>query len=144
MSDASDFVGTWSLESFRATGPDGRVVHPMGENPVGRITYHDDGRMSVQVMSAGREPLSTEAWRMAPPEEVVDAFGTFIAYFGTYSIDEEAGEVTHHLEAASIPNWVGTDQVRRYEFWNGTLTLSTPPMMMDGVAVESTLVWRRD
>ncbi len=63
---------------------------------------------------------------------------------GTFSVDAEAGDVTHHLEVASIPNWVGTDHLRMFEFGDGTLRLSTPPIMIDGVAAVSVLLWRRD
>ncbi len=52
--------------------------------------------------------------------------------------------MTHHLEVASIPNWVGTDHLRMFEFGDGTLRLSTPPIMIDGVAAVSVLLWRRD
>ncbi len=144
MNSPSDFVGTWSLESFHATVPNGEAVHPLGESVVGRITYHADGRMSVQIMSRGRAPFSTEDPMRAPIEEIAQAFATYIGYYGTFTVDWEAGEVTHHLEAASIPNWVGTDQIRKFEFGEGSLRLSTPPILMDGVAAESVLLWRRD
>lgn len=144
MSRPSDFVGTWSLESFHAKAPNGEMVHPFGESVVGRITYSEDGRMSVQVMSEDRARLSTDDFTRAPAAEITQAFTTYVGYCGTYSIDSEAGEVTHHLEVASIPNWVGTDQLRIFEFGEDTLRLSTPPILIDGIAVESVLLWRRD
>ncbi len=144
MSRTSDFMGTWSLESFHAKASNGEMVHPFGESVVGRITYHDNGRMSVQVMSEDRAGFSTDDFRRAPAEEIIQAFTTYLGYYGTYSIDSEAGEVTHHIEVASIPNWVGTDQLRLFEFGEDTLRLSTPPILIDGIAVESVLLWRRD
>lgn len=144
MSATSEFVGTWSLESFRATTPRGEAAYPFGEALVGRITYHADGRMSVQLASGNRAALSSEDPRVAPADEIVEAFATYLGYLGTYTVDTEAREVTHHLEIASMPNWVGTDQVRRYEFGDRTLQLSTPPLMIGGVVVTSVLVWRRD
>ena len=41
---------------------------------------------------------------------------TFFAYYGTYTVDESAGTVTHQLEGAMDPTYVGTDQVRQFEF----------------------------
>jgi Lipocalin-like domain len=143
MTRASDFAGTWRLEWFRATSPNGDTIYPYGESALGRITYDDRGHMSVQIMSRDRQPFSTDDVRGAPPEEIVQAFRTYIAYYGTYSVDLEACEVTHHLEVASVPNWVGSDQVRRFEFAEDTLQLSTPPIMIDGVAAQSVLLWRR-
>lgn len=144
MSAASNFVGTWSLESFRATTPEGATAHPLGTSVVGRITYHADGRMSVQLMSKDRPPLSSDDPRTAPADEVVEAFSTYIGYLGTYSVDADAREVTHHIAVASIPNWIGTNQVRGYEFGDRTLQLSTPLMIIGGIEVRSVLVWRRD
>lgn len=141
---SSRFVGTWSLESFHATTPTGDTVHPLGESVVGRITYHADGRMSVQVMSKERPGFSAnDPWK-APPDEITEAFRTYIGYLGTYTVDPEANEVTHELEVASIPNWIGSKQVRRYKFGDGTLRLSTPPILIDGIPIESVLLWRRD
>lgn len=144
MTSPSDFVGTWGLESFDATAPNGEALHLFGKCVVGRITYHADGRMSVQIMSKDRAPFSNEDPRRAPVEEIAHAFATYLGYYGTYTVDLDAGEVIHHIEAASIPNWVGTDQLRRFEFGEGTLRLSTPPILMDGVAAESVLLWHRD
>ena len=39
----------------------------------------------------------------------------YIAYFGTYTIDENAGTVTHHRQDSIQPGDSG-DLVRRYEF----------------------------
>lgn len=143
MTIESSFLGSWSLESFVATGPDGRLVHPFGEGALGRIQYDAEGRMAVQIMSRGRAPLSVEDPRKAPEAELAAAFGSFLSYLGTYSVLEESSEMLHHIEVASIPNWPGTTQRRRFEFDDGTLILSTPPIVLGGVPIESVLRWVR-
>jgi hypothetical protein len=45
--------------------------------------------------------------------EVRAAFDGYAAYYGSYSVDQGEGIMVNHVEAAHIPNWVGTDQVRR-------------------------------
>ena len=45
----------------------------------------------------------------APPAERAAAFGTYIAYFGAYTIDVDKRTVTHHVEGAMNPNMVGSD-----------------------------------
>ena len=52
----------------------------------------------------------------------------FLAYFGTYTVDEKAGVVVHHVEGASFPNWIGTDQRREFTLSGRRLTLRTPPL----------------
>jgi hypothetical protein len=38
----------------------------------------------------------------------------------------------HHLEVTTFPNWVGTDQRRRFEVSDTNLTLYPPSMLMQG------------
>ena len=52
-----------------------------------------------------------------PPSLALARFAaSFFAYYGTYTVDELAGTVTHHLEGAMHPTYVGTDQVRQFKF----------------------------
>jgi Lipocalin-like domain len=46
----------------------------------------------------------------------------YIAYFGSYTIDEKAGTVTHHRQASIQPGDSG-DLVRKYEFVGDRLIL---------------------
>ena len=51
--------------------------------------------------------------------------------------------MTHHIEGASHPNYVGTDQ-RRLVAWQGDrLVLSTPPGRTGGVDVTYVATWER-
>lgn len=56
--------------------------------------------------------------------------------------------MTHALEGSLFPDWVGTDQVREFEFDGADhLTLRTPPIasaVTDGKKAEHVLVWKRD
>jgi hypothetical protein len=58
-------------------------------------------------------------------------------------VDERARTVTHHVEGATFPNWIGTDQRRTYELSGDRLTLSTPPMVRGGRRSTYVLVWER-
>jgi hypothetical protein len=37
-------------------------------------------------------------------------------YFGTYTVDTTAHTVTHAVEGAWLPDWIGRRLVRRYRF----------------------------
>jgi len=78
-------------------------------NPCGIIIYDRSGHMAVQIMP-GREQIAT-----APPS-------TFICYFGTWSLDERAGTVTHHREGDLRADGE-IDAVRQYEFVGDRLIL---------------------
>jgi len=41
--------------------------------------------------------------------------------------------VIHHIEVCSYPNWIGNAQVRFAKLDGNLLTLSTKPMMFQGV-----------
>jgi len=102
--------------------------------------YDKGGRMSVHITHSDRRPFKSEDPFRASSEELKDAFDAYFGYFGTYSVDEEAGTVTHHIAGASHPNYVGTDQ-RRFFTWQGNrLVLSTPPA---GADVTFVATWER-
>jgi hypothetical protein len=79
----------------------------------------------------------------ATPQELKNAFDTQISYFGTYSLDEQAGTVTHHIESAWYPNWSGGQQLRFFELEGDRIRLSTPPFLIDGIEARVYLIWER-
>jgi hypothetical protein len=134
-------IGTWSLVSVSATSPDGTVDRaPYGPQPTGYLTYTPDGYMQVIVAFSGRPRLSSD-WRASPPEERAAAFATSLSYAGRFSVSD--GQVTHHVEASSDPNRVGTSIVRTISWRNGQLALTTPPTQVGGAAREFALIWQR-
>jgi hypothetical protein len=80
--------------------------------------------MSGQLMRPGREPRDTT--------------NGYVAYFGTFVVDESAHTVIHHVEASLTPAWVGTDLKRTYRFSGNRLTLTA----ITGSVLE--LVWERE
>jgi hypothetical protein len=122
------FLGVWRLIRCQRTYKDGRTDYPYGENPVGRITYDRAGRMSAQLMRPGRRSTLPPGVNLisgnASPEEVREAVNGFIAYFGTFDVDEAAQTVIHHVQASLVPSWVGTDLKRTYRFDANRLLLT--------------------
>jgi len=75
----------------------------------------------------------------ASQEEIREALGGFIAYFGTFDVDEAAKTVIHHVQACLVPSWVGTDLKRTYQFAGNRLTLTAR------LTTNSTvLVWEKE
>ena len=99
--------------------------------------------MAVQIMRRDRDNFSTPDPLNVSADEARAAFVGFIGYYGSFTVDSAAGTVTHTLEVASIPNWVGSEQVRFFEFDGDRLTLSTAPMVLGGVEVTNVLEWQR-
>lgn len=143
MPGAADLVGRWTLAAWTISFSDGRPdTHPYGENPVGLLIYLADGRMSVTVSRADRARLSDENPRKAPEAEKAAAFDSFFHYAGRWSL---AGEtVTHHVEVALNPNFIGSDQIRKVAYTGNSLTLSLESQSPSGATVRNALVWQRD
>ncbi|NND35016.1 MAG: lipocalin-like domain-containing protein [Saprospiraceae bacterium] len=119
------FIGSWELKEWTAELNDGSIVHPFGKDAIGRITYDGHSNMAVQIMKNNRPNFLSEDPLQGQPDEVVTAYGGFIAYCGTFEVLSDANQVVHKIAISSFPNWVGQDQFRNYEFKDDNLILST-------------------
>ena len=141
----SPLVGTWKLVSIDERDADGKPVTPLdyGPAPIGIIMYDASGHMSAQAMRRDRPRLDTEDVHRVPAEQAKQAFAGYNGYFGTYTVDERAGTVVHHVEGALTPNWVGNDQRRRFTLTGDKLVLEPPPFQAAGQQRTRKLTWQR-
>jgi len=138
LKDCAPFLGAWKLLSYELLLASGGVEKPMGDHPLGRLLYLESGQMSVHVANSGLDPLANADPRDATPEEAGRAWHNYVGYWGTFTVDAQAGEVIHAVEGAWFPNWSGQNQVRHYRFSDRALTLEA-----DGPGWHATLIWRR-
>ncbi len=135
-------VGTWKLVSASSTTTAGEPSKaPYGPSPVGFLSYTEDGRVSVLISYGGRKPLSVGGAAPALQEEQAEAFKTFLAYAGRYTVSGD--KVTHHIEISSIQNYVGKDLVRGIKFQSDQIALVTPPTPVNGKMQTVELIWQR-
>jgi Lipocalin-like domain len=134
-------VGTWRLIAASAFVRDAQDSSPLGRRPSGLLIYTREGTMAALISYGDRQPLSVADWLAAPSDEHADAFTTSIPYGGRYTL--AGGWVTHHVEVASVENWVGTDLVRAVRLERGRLTLRTPSIEAGGTQRVMELVWER-
>ena len=139
---ADDFVGVWKLVSYERRMADGALTHPMGDKPVGRLTYDAAGHMTAQLMDPDRPKFRKSLAGLGSAKEKGAAFDGYTAYYGTYSVNGKDHVVIRHVEASLYPNWVGSEQRRLYEFSGGNLILRAVNGM-GGPGTESRLVWER-
>jgi len=138
------FTGAWRLLSCETRDSSGEVQYPFGQRPGGQLLYDGAGNMSAQLGRTNRARFVARDPALGTDAEVRDAFDGYIAYFGTYSVDESVQAVTHHVVGASFPNWIGIDLVRHYAFdESGRLRLATPPIAVGGRSLEYVLLWER-
>ena len=135
-------VGTWKLVSVASTTDNGEVNEAaLGQHPSGLLTYTADGRMMAIISDGGRKPLSIPDRVAAPAEERAQAYSTFMAYAGRYTFT--CDKVVHHVEVASLQNWVSTDQTRMVTLEHDRLFVRNTPQLRDGVMVTLESVWER-
>ena len=134
-------VGTWKLLSYWNVSASGEKTAPYGEHPTGFITYTADGRMSAIISADGRKPMSITDRFTAGTEERAAAFSSFLAYAGTYTFTGD--KVVHHVQAAWLQSWVGTDVVRSVTMQGDKVILRTESRQVRGVAQVGELTWQR-
>ena len=83
------------------------------------LDYSREGNVSVHIMGAG-----------------------YFAYYGDYTVDEAASTVTHHLEMASEPSFVGASNLRHAKLDVRRLVLSGA-MTFEGKPATIEVTWAR-
>ena len=143
-------VGGWSLVSRVTTGADGRVLTDAGlsATPSGILIYDRAGHVAAQLSRPGRSiaMLADECRddeKVRGTENNTQYLLGYDAYFGTYTVNEKEGIVTHHLESALFPGDIGKSIARRFSISGDTLTINFNTTLRDGTPVTRTLVWTR-
>jgi ketosteroid isomerase-like protein len=121
-SNREKLLGTWNLVSWEID--DGHIIQPLGDRPVGQLSYSADGRMSAQLMRRHQRLFANADWRKAASDEKATAWSGYFGYFGSYSIDEEQQAVVHKIDGSWFPNLVGTEQKRSFRFQGNNLLLT--------------------
>ena len=68
--------------------------------------------MSGHLMDLDVPKCGTMDRRKCPDAVARAAFDNYIGYWGRYELPPGAGMVIHHVEGASHPDWIGSDQRR--------------------------------
>jgi hypothetical protein len=125
------FVGSWKLVSITGgTNPNFRG------KPTGLIIYDEHGNMAAQIQPDRVRPTYTGT---PTTEQMAERMRGYTAYFGTYTIDEKAGIVTHHRQGQLDSGAV--DFVRKFELTNGGNRIVLTPV--GGTGPPSQLTWDR-
>ncbi len=135
-------VGAWRLLSWVYQNEAGDTIDYFGKNPTGILMYDTSGNMNAQLMQRERSLFQTQAMRDGTDSERVDAFQTYVAYYGKYD-EPTPGEIVHVVEGSLFPNWIGSKQIRYGSIKDDKLTLRTPLMQTANGGLQFTLVWQR-
>jgi hypothetical protein len=133
-------VGTWTLVSSDQVRPDGSKLKQFGANPNGINVFDANGRFFLMMASADNSRIASNDRSMTQSEEdglIVES----IAYYGTYTVNEEVNVISLHLDASTFPNQVGTDQKRSITSLTANELKYGSPAAKSGDQVHQ--VWKR-
>ena len=124
--DSVAIAGSYRVESVERYDQ-GSVRRPFGERPEGMLLYGTDGAMAAVVGAGGRPHLEMDLLADsggASEADLAAAFRSAYGFAGTYEVEGDV--VRHRIDVSTMPNWVGTEQVRPFELSDETLTLYPP------------------
>ena len=119
----SQFAGAWTLVKIEQFDADGELRASPIEERVGYIIYDAAGYMGVTIMQPDRRPYAST---QLTTEEGLASYSTYSSYFGTFTVNEAEGFLTHHLEGSLNTLGAGSDYKRFYTFSGNRLTLQPP------------------
>ena len=123
------FQGDFELVSYFQFPEQG---DPIDMNYMGRLSYDEFGNMAGLGM-----PRDLPQRNQNSEERITGGF----AYWGKVSFDLENSLVIHHVEGSPmVPEWVGGDNIRHFEFTDGLLKLS---LKNSSGRTTGTLSWRK-
>jgi hypothetical protein len=132
-------VGTWTLVSSDQVRPDGTKLRQFGSDPKGINVFDANGRFFVMIASADNLQIASIGSKTNSDEDglMVES----IAYYGTYTVNEDVTVISLHLDASTFPNQVGTDQKRTITSLTANELKYSSPAAISGVQVHQ--VWMR-
>jgi Lipocalin-like domain len=116
-------VGTWRVVRFCDRDSAGVTTEPLGPSPAGYFVYTSTGQLSIQAMRT--PPAGPLAGGPVHLDSLSELRPFYFGYFGTYTILTDS-TVVHHVQGGTLPDYIGTDQLRTYHIRGDTLSIGAP------------------
>jgi hypothetical protein len=97
-------IGAWTLVAVNSEMDDGQKGEPFGPSPKGVIIFSNDGHFSLFQSRAEIPKIAANDRAKATPEEAQSIVASSIAYYGTYSLDENTKVMVVNLAASTYAN----------------------------------------
>jgi hypothetical protein len=128
-------VGCWQMtDAYNLTN--GQKSYPWGQPPLGYWVYDPHGNFALQISINPPLPLVTvdvgdNSWwdvGQTLTSAMTASFDNYFAYFGTYLVDYEKGDVYHNVVTDVLRAYTGTVQVRPFKLEedNNVLVIGDP------------------
>jgi len=135
-------VGQWSLVSFEVVDPKGKKQPGVeGADPKGFLVFTDNGRFSLQIISA--IPKFAKDRLITTPQENKAVAQGILSYFGTYSVNEADKSFALKVERSSYPNQNGLDLKRIIQSLSADELRYNNPGRIGSAGGQNNVVWKR-
>ena len=121
---SSQVPGTWRLVSYEEKLTTGDIVNPYGDTPQGMAIFEPGGYVSVQIMKIPRVSFPA-GYDRATVEQVKAVHEAYLAYYGTWAIDENQSVLIENIKASNQPYLNNQMTTQRYDFEGKRLSLRT-------------------
>jgi hypothetical protein len=129
-----DLIGVWTLEATYLLDNEDNQTPALGDSPRGRIMYTADGYMVAMTGYGDRQLPATGA----SDADKAAAFDSYMTYSGRWTVSGNV--VTHEIDHATDPNWVGSSRERTIDHQGDRMVFSG--LSGDGVT-RAIIIWRR-
>jgi hypothetical protein len=140
---AKAMPGVWWLQSRQDWTKDGqqRIDPILGANPIAILTYTPT-HFAAQFMNRNRTE-DTANQTSHSSKNNTGGIGGYDAYFGTYQVNEQTGEVAHTLIGSLTLSNIGKTFMRSIRISGDELTLQLETATTENEPITRTLVWKR-
>ncbi|HLW34750.1 MAG TPA: lipocalin-like domain-containing protein [Chthoniobacterales bacterium] len=140
---AEAIVGVWKLNSREDVDANGKVhIDPfLGRDPIGILCF-GEMHFSAQFMKRDRTQPEKVLQRAQAKNNSAGING-YDAYFGTYSVDENAGTLTTRIEGSISPANIGNVYVRNVRVTGDELIVQLETTTLDGTPIRRTNTFSR-
>ena len=138
---SSGVIGTWELERIDLLDETGQVLPTPDPpsfgslDPVGQAVFNEEGFIGLTIMQRER-PFGSS---YTADEAIADLTG-YVAFFGTYTLDEEASRIDVEYKGHRNPVLTGQSNSHQVELSGDTLTVHVRP---GPSGHDADLVWTR-
>ena len=140
---AIDIQGVWWLLSREdwTTSGERRIDPLLGADPIGILAYAKN-KFTAQFMKRDRTMDTADETFTSGRNNTATMRG-YDAYFGSYAVDEDAGQVSHTIIGSVIPRNIGMTVLRNLRADENKLTIQLQTTTTEGEPITRTLTWKR-
>ncbi len=110
------FIGSWQLINCKLFNFEQQEIPDPFHNASGLIVYTKEGSMSAQIMQNYAKDQFIKKINNLSQEDYKELFHKYIAYYGTYNINNQDQTITHKVIGALWPQMIEKSFTRSFEF----------------------------